>query len=48
MEVYKSGLKTYAHPRFLEVIEALAKKRGSEAGLKFAGSFILVREIIRG
>ena len=43
MAVYKSELKS--RPRSLEVLEALAKKRGSEAGFKFAEAFMVVREI---
>lgn len=46
MEAYKSELKSLPHPRSLEIIKALAKKRGSEAGLKFAEAFMLIREII--
>ena len=34
------------HPRSLEVIEALAKKRGSEVGFKYAESFKVIREKI--
>ena len=45
MKAYKSELKEYPHPRSLEIIKALAKKRGSEAGLKFAEAFMLIREI---
>lgn len=43
---YKSEMKIWPHPRSLKIIEALAKKRGSEAGIKFAEAFILIREII--
>jgi LmbE family N-acetylglucosaminyl deacetylase len=46
MEAYKSELKQYPHPRSLQIIEALAKKRGSEVGLNFAESFVMIREII--
>jgi LmbE family N-acetylglucosaminyl deacetylase len=45
MKAYKSELKKYPHPRSLEMIEVLAKKRGSEVGLKFAEAFMLIREI---
>lgn len=45
MAVYKSELKNYPHPRSPEAIEALAKKRGVEAGLKLAEAFMLLREI---
>lgn len=44
MKVYASELKEYPHPRSIEIIEALAKKRGSECGLKLAEGFMLIRE----
>jgi LmbE family N-acetylglucosaminyl deacetylase len=47
MKAYKSELKKYPHPRSLEVIKALAQKRGSEAGLRLAEAFVLIREINR-
>jgi LmbE family N-acetylglucosaminyl deacetylase len=46
MKAYSSELKTPPHPRSLEVIEALARKRGSEAGVMSAEAFMLIREII--
>lgn len=46
MKVYESELKQYPHPRSLEILEVLAKKRGSEIDVKFAEAFMLVREII--
>ncbi len=46
MKAYENELKQYPHPRSLEIIEALAKKRGSEIGVNFAEAFILIREII--
>jgi len=46
MKAYKSELKKSPHPRSLGTIKALAKKRGSEAGLKFAEAFVLIREIL--
>jgi LmbE family N-acetylglucosaminyl deacetylase len=46
MKAYESELKEYPHPRSLEIVGALAKKRGSEVGAKFAEAFMLVREII--
>jgi LmbE family N-acetylglucosaminyl deacetylase len=46
MKAYKSELKQYPHPRSLEIIKALAEKRGSEVGLKFAEAFMLVREVM--
>ena len=45
MAFYKSELKEYPHPRSLEGIEILAKKRGMEAGLKYAEAFMLLRQI---
>ncbi|MFC1630185.1 PIG-L deacetylase family protein [Patescibacteria group bacterium] len=45
MSCYKSELKEYPHPRSLEAITTLAKKRGSEAGLKAAEAFVLIREV---
>lgn len=47
MRVYSSELKEYPHPRSIEIIEALAKKRGSECGFKMAEGFTVVREIIK-
>ena len=46
MKAYGSELKQYPHPRSLGIIEALAKKRGSEVGVKFAEAFMLIREIV--
>ena len=46
MKAYESELKQYPHPRSLEIVEALAKKRGSEVGVNFAEAFILIREIV--
>lgn len=46
IKVYNSELKSPPHPRSLEIIEALAKKRGSEAGVKFAEAFNLIRETL--
>ncbi len=45
MECYKSELKNYPHPRSLEGIITLARKRGTESGLKAAEAFMLIREI---
>jgi LmbE family N-acetylglucosaminyl deacetylase len=47
MKAYKSELKQSPHPRSLEIIEVLAKKRGSEVGVKFAEAFMLIRQIIK-
>lgn len=47
MKAYKSELKDSPHPRSLDIIDALARKRGSEIGVKYAESFELIREIIK-
>ena len=47
MKIYKSEVKNFPHPRSLEMIDILAKKRGSEVGLKLAEAFVLVREILQ-
>jgi LmbE family N-acetylglucosaminyl deacetylase len=44
-KVYEGEIKKYPHPRSLEIIEALAKKRGSEACVKLAEAFVLIREL---
>lgn len=46
-KAYKDEIKTWPHPRSIEGIEVLAKKRGSEAGLGYAEAFVLIREIER-
>ena len=45
MKAYKSELREYPHPRSLEVLETLAKLRGSEIGCQLAEAFALIREI---
>jgi len=46
MQMYESELKIAPHPRSIELISALAKKRGSEVGVDYAEAFMLIREII--
>ncbi len=46
MSCYKSQIKEAPHPRSIEIIEALAKLRGSTVGVAYAESFMLVREIL--
>ena len=36
----------YPHPRCLEVVDAFAKKRDSEVGVKFAEAFVLTKEFV--
>ncbi len=45
MSCYQSEVKKFPHPRSLESIKVMAKKRGAEAGLKAAEAFMLIREI---
>lgn len=44
MRCFRSQLNDFPHPRSLEAIEALAKLRGSTIGVKYAESFMCVRE----
>jgi len=45
MRAYGSELKRPPHPRSIEIIDALARKRGSEVNVSAAEAFMLVREI---
>jgi LmbE family N-acetylglucosaminyl deacetylase len=42
---YKSEIREYPHPRSIDGIKILAKKRGLEVGMRYAEGFILVREV---
>ncbi len=46
MQAYENEIKPAPHPRSMEVIEALAVKRGSEAGMMKAEAFMLIREMM--
>jgi len=46
MKYYSKELKPTPHPRSLEGIRSLARKRGSEVNIMYAEAFILIREII--
>jgi LmbE family N-acetylglucosaminyl deacetylase len=46
LKAYKDEIRPYPNPRSIEMVEVLAKKRGSEAGMRFAEAFVLIREII--
>lgn len=43
MSAYKSELREFPHPRSLKAIDALALKRGSEAGMEYAEAFMIIR-----
>lgn len=45
MRAYGSEIKNFPHPRSLEVIEALAKLRGSEIGCAAAEAFMVIRKV---
>lgn len=46
MKCYQSQLKQPPHPRTLEIIEVLAKLRGSTIGVPYAETFMQIRSII--
>ena len=46
MECYKTQIKQYPNPRSSDGIRALAMYRGSTVGIRFAESFMLIRNII--
>jgi len=45
--IYKSEVKKFSHPRSIEGIRVLAKKRGCEVCSKAAEAFILIRDTLR-
>ena len=45
LSVYKTELRSYPHPRSLEVVSTLAKLRGMTIGVKAAEAFMLIRGI---
>jgi len=47
MQIYKSEIGKYPHPRSIEALTITAKHWGIKAGLEAAEAFMLVREIIR-
>jgi N-acetylglucosamine malate deacetylase 1 len=44
---YGDEVKEYPHPRSLEALKILAKKRGNEVCMEYSECFIMVREIIK-
>ncbi len=46
LELYKSEMRDFPHPRSIEAVRALAAKRGSECGRESAEAFMLLRTII--
>ena len=44
MQAYRSQLRPFPHPRSLEGIEVLAKRRGMEAGFHAAEAFMVIRD----
>jgi len=45
LKEYKSEVRQFPHPRSPEAVESIAKKWGSNAGLKYAEAFCLIRSI---
>lgn len=45
MEIYKSEVRAFPHPRSRQALEAVARRWGSIAGLQAAEAFELIREI---
>jgi len=45
LEAYKHELSPYPHPRSIESLEALAKKRGIESGLEKAEAFCILKKV---
>lgn len=48
MRAYASEVQSPPHPRSLEAIKVLARKRGFEVGINYAEAFSLVREVKYG
>lgn len=46
MRVYEAEIKEAPFPRSLDVLETLAKYRGSRIGVKYAESYMLLEEIV--
>lgn len=47
MSCYKGEIRDYPHPRSLDILRALAMKRGSEVNCRFAEAFELITRIIK-
>ena len=45
LRYYHSEYRAYPHPRSIEAVEYLARKRGNEVGLKYAEAFHVVRKV---
>lgn len=45
LDIYKSELRNYPHPRSPEAVQILAQQRGVSVGVRFAEAFEVVREI---
>ena len=46
-KIYKSEVMEEPFPRSLDSIKALARYRGSQIGVEYAESFVLIREIVK-
>ncbi|MEO0389185.1 MAG: PIG-L deacetylase family protein [Pseudomonadota bacterium] len=46
MSIYQNEYRPYPHPRSIEGIEYLARKRGGEIGIAYAEAFHMIRRVI--
>jgi len=47
LKYYQSEYHPYPHPRSIEAIEYLARRRGNEVGLEYAEAFHIIRKVER-
>ena len=47
MSIYESEVSPHPFPRSIETIKALAKVRGAAAGVNYAESFMLLKDIVK-
>ena len=47
LKCYDNEMRTFPHPRSMEALEALAKLRGANSGLKMAEAFFVCRDIFK-
>lgn len=45
LRCYKSEYRPYPHPRSIEALEYLARKRGNDVGLTYAEAFHIIRKV---
>ncbi len=45
LQIYESEIREFPHPRSVEAIKTLARKRGTEVGINSAEAFELIRDV---